>query len=181
MEFPFDLTYPITDNDTKCRISEGCFFAIGSYSRYLLEKVDGANDKGVDFRVYSLQRINNLYRTGNQLLDFQLKSTSGWEISDDKIVYDLSSKNYNDMIYRNKGGDIKIILILLCLPKNDEAWFEGSYENMLFRNCMYWYNTEETEILPNSKSTKRIFIPRENLLTVVSFHHMVSQFSIKRL
>jgi hypothetical protein len=69
-------------------------------------------------------------------LDFQAKSTVNWELADDKIVYDLEAKTFNDIVSRT-SSETTLILILLCLPKDQSGWHAASSSETILRHCCY--------------------------------------------
>lgn len=96
-------------------------------------------------------------------LDFQLKCTKNWALDDEYIVYDLESKTYNDLVTRHPSGT-GAILILLCLPENSSDWVEVSEDYLKVQRCCY-YSRLSGDPVENENSSKRIWIPRENILT----------------
>lgn len=172
------MSYPLPENDVKCRISEGCFWAVGSYARLKLQKVHGEDDAGVDYRLIKQNLRNGKICDGGCILDFQLKSTTNWVLQGDKIKYSLKSKNYNDIITRNKEGGTRLILILMCLSSDTTEWIEFNEMQINISSCIYWYYTDETDLLTNEDSTKLIEIPKSNKLTRESFNDLVKTYSI---
>jgi hypothetical protein len=100
--------------------------------------------------------------TSGHPLDFQAKSTVNWELVDGKIVYDLEAKTYNDIVSRT-ASETTLILILLCLPKDQAEWHATSSSETTLRHCCYWHllKGENTE----NVASKRVYIPSENVLT----------------
>ena len=172
------MNYPLPENDVKSRISEGCFWAVGSYARLKLQKVSGEDDSGVDYRlIKQIQRNNKLSDMGS-ILDFQLKSTSNWELDGDHVKYSLRSKNYNDIISRNIEGGTRLILILMCLSPESGQWISFEEMKINFSSCIYWYHTDSMDLLPNEDSTKLIEIPKINKLTHETFNQLVTNYSV---
>lgn len=174
--FPF---HPISDNDVKCRISEGCFFALGSSASFLLEKVTGENDNGTDFRlVKCIERNGSICEMGG-VLDFQLKATSKWALKNDHIEYNIRSKSYNDIVTRNITGSTPLILILMCMPNAVSDRMLVLDNLLIFQRNMYWFHIDSSEYLPNENSKKLIRIPLDNLLTRDSFTELVTKYCVK--
>ncbi|MBU0645567.1 MAG: DUF4365 domain-containing protein [Alphaproteobacteria bacterium] len=96
-------------------------------------------------------------------LDFQLKCTKNWQLDGGCIVYDLESKTYNDLVTRHPSGT-GAILIVLCLPESSSDWVEVSEDYLKVQKCCY-YTRLSGDPVKNEKSSKRIWIPRENILT----------------
>lgn len=174
------MSHPISLNETKSRISEGCFFSLGSFARYKLEKVPQENDAGTDYRlIKQIERNGSVCDMGG-VLDFQVKSTQRWNADREFIRYKLNSKNYNDIISRNKYGQIPIILILMCLHDHEKRWIEFHDQEIIFRKNMFWFHTDSIDLLENENSTKTIKIPRNNRLNVESFAELVENYSLKK-
>jgi hypothetical protein len=104
-------------------------------------------------------------------IDFQLKSTINWAYDDGLVIYDLEAKTYNDLVGREPEA-ARYMLILLCLPREREHWLVGSESEMILRHCCYWMFIDGDII--DSKVSKRIRIPRENLLTASSIHQLLN-------
>ena len=172
------MNHPLSEIDVKSRISEGCFWAVGSYARLKLEKVPGENDAGADYRLIKQILRNKKLSDMGSILDFQLKSTSNWKPNDDVIKYSLKSKNYNDIISRNLEGGTRLILILMCLSEDSDQWIAFEDMQINFSSCIYWYYTDSTEFLSNENSTKLIEIPKSNKLTHQSFNELVQNYSV---
>ena len=136
---------------------------------YALAGMAGVNysttryDYGIDGHFNPVVKYGNRMVQTGFALDFQAKATVDWSLKVDKIVYDLEAKNYNDMVLRTPA-ESSLVLILLCLPKNREGWHGATHNETILRHCCYWFLVEG-EPTPND-STQRIYIPRENLLTL---------------
>jgi hypothetical protein len=98
------------------------------------------------------RRVNTGYA-----LEFQAKATYDWEEKDGHIVYDLEAKNYNDIVSRTTA-EATLILILLCLPKEQEKWHDAGVDVTILRHCCYWHSfSGET----TDNSTKKRILRRE--------------------
>ena len=71
-------------------------------------------------------------------LDYQAKATWEWSAEDEDIVYDMEAKAWNKLARREEGST-PIILILMCLPKEENCWVDISEDRMLLEKCSYWY------------------------------------------
>ena len=169
--------HPIDLNDVKCRISEGCFFALGSSAKYKLERVSGEYDGGTDFRLIRQINRSGKLRDGSSVLEFQVKASVNWTEANGHVKYELKSKNYNDIITRNKEGITPLILILMCLPDEEAKCVNISDREIAFRENLYWYHTDSTELLENENSKKTINIPKGNLLNVDTFKYLVKAYA----
>jgi len=173
------MFHPIDQNKSKCRISEGCFYAIGSYAKHKLEKVSYEDDAGTDFRLIKQKLRNGRICDMGCVLEFQVKSTSNYKLYNGYITYKLSSKNYNDIVTRNIEGGTPLVLILMLLPKDEDKWIRISDRSFKIQKNFYWIHIDSKILLKNENSSKTIKIPKLNLLTKDSFNDIVNLFSIK--
>lgn len=95
-------------------------------------------DYGVDGQFHPVIMRGNRRITSGHPLDFQAKSTVNWDLVDDKIVFDLEAKTYNDIVSRTPS-ETTLILILLCLPKEQSGWHAASSGETVLRHCCYWH------------------------------------------
>lgn len=119
-------------------------------------------DYGVDGQFSPVTVRNGRRVNSGYPLDFQAKATINWERKNGCIVYDLEAKTYNDIVSRT-AAETTLILIVLCLPKDQADWHVAEETATTLRNCCYWHSFtgEPTE----NSERKRIFIPVENRLT----------------
>ncbi|MBU4222609.1 MAG: DUF4365 domain-containing protein [Euryarchaeota archaeon] len=121
-------------------------------------------DYGTDIEVGIVEQIgNNRIDTGYRLC-IQAKASHNYRISDQDncIVYDLDVKNYRSLIMENRG--IPAILVLYCMPANDDDWL-SVYENCTtLKHCGYWISLKGNPESNNS-STQSIKIPKEQMFT----------------
>ena len=87
-------------------------------------------------------------------------SDSQYTVNEDRIVYKLKAKNYNDLC--TLGTD-PFILGLLVLPGKREEWVKWTPEELLLRGTMYWERFDNREKTENT-STVSVSLPKTNLL-----------------
>lgn len=137
-------------------------------------------DYGVDASVKEVKRREDgrINETGIGL-DFQLKATQRWKCSNDnKIIYSLEVKNYNDLLYRKYGGT-PLILGLLCLPKKGDFHPSNSSVSLILKHAMFWY-TPSRDLEPSSnKKSVTIQIPTGNLLTARALSDLMDLYKQK--
>lgn len=159
----------ITENHTQECLSLAFVHALTGVAGVNLQVRDRRHDYGIDgtFRPVTdgTRHVENGFP-----VDFQLKSTINWEFVEDHIVYDVEAKTYNDLVGREPGS-IPCILILLCLPKASNEWLVGTETELVLRNCCYWIQLTGTKT--DNTSTKRIHIPRKNLLSVAGIREIL--------
>jgi hypothetical protein len=127
--------------------------------------------------LHVLVRGNRRVESGFHV-DIQMKATTVWEHDGDLVVYDLEAKTYNDLVTRDPAA-VGCVLILLCMPKSDGEWLAGTETEMVLRHCCYWARLEGEPTY--NAETKRIRIPRTNLLTADSIHAILEGERMRRL
>lgn len=130
------------------------------------------HDYGVDgsFRPVIINRNGRRVESGFQV-DFQLKSSINWEYDGDAVIYDLEAKTYNDMVGRPATA-IPLILLLLCLPRSSATWLAHTETELILRHCCYWMKLSGDPT--DNITTKRIRIPRSNLLTPAALQEILA-------
>lgn len=104
-------------------------------------------------------------------LDFQLKCTKNWKHENECVAYKIETKTYNDLVTRDPYG-VGAILILLCVPRKEELWIRITEASILMRRCCYYFTLSGAPV-HNENSTKKILIPRMNLLTGDSLVNLI--------
>ena len=132
---------------------------------------DPAHDYGVDGQFDPVIIRGNRRVVSGHPLAFQAKATTNWELSGENIVYDLEAKNYNDIVSRHPS-EMTMILILLCMPKDQAKWHLATPDATMMRNCCYWIFLKGAPC--NNVSTKRVYIPVANLLTPNSLKELLA-------
>ncbi|TXM72169.1 DUF4365 domain-containing protein [Methylobacterium sp. WL12] len=119
-------------------------------------------DYGIDGYFYPVKmRGRERVETGFPVR-FQMKASVDWDYEETNVVYDLEARAHRTIADR-EPGEVMTILILLCLPRDVNQWLTGSETEMYLRHCCYWYRTSDPPT--ENSSTRRIRIPRTNLLT----------------
>jgi hypothetical protein len=175
------MPYCLKPEEVKCRISESCFYAIGSFAKCYFEQRKRENDAGVDFLLIKSYERNGKIRNGPTILEFQIKSTIDWEIIDGHIRYSLKNKNYNDMVDRNINGEYPIILVLMCLDREEENWIQCNMESIVFKKCVYWYHNNAMERKPNEESSTTINIPVANIFNNTALVDIITNYAMNRV
>jgi hypothetical protein len=126
--------------------------------------VDGSFDEVV-------VRQNRRVESGFSL-SFQLKASTQWQLNDDRVVYDLEVKTYNDLILRRSMRTATpCILILLALPSDSMQWLICEETQLRLQGTCYWEYLSGS--LSENRQSVRIRIPRsqrlnpESLLTLI--------------
>jgi len=113
-------------------------------------------DYGIDGTIKDVINRNGRYVDSCFGINFQLKSSSAVSFEGDCVIYDLESKNYNDLV--NESSMLPNILILFVLPANDDDWLSVTVNQLTMKQCAWWCSLEGQEPTEN-QATKRISIP----------------------
>ncbi len=104
-------------------------------------------------------------------MDFQLKASYYCSFTDEHVVYDLNSHNYNLLV---EAEGIPAVLVLLAMPTEAGLWLDQNEEELRLRHCAYWLSLEGEQPSDNV-SRKRVRIPRANQFNVEGLPHMFTQ------
>jgi hypothetical protein len=107
-------------------------------------------------------------------LSFQLKSSTQWQINDERqVVYDLEVKTYNDLIIRRSmRAATPCILILLALPQDSEQWLICEETELRLQGTCYWEYLSGS--LSENRQSVRIRISRSQRLTPESLLTLIN-------
>ena len=132
--------------------------------RLYLPEVD---DRGIDGAIKSRGR-------GVNQVDFQLKSTTLYQVRNGHIYYDLRVENYNALI---REDDLPRILILYLMPNDEGEWLAQNQDELCLRKCAYWVDLMGKPFSRNAK-TVRVAIPLVNVFDRAGlqdiFHRMLN-------
>lgn len=119
-------------------------------------------DYGIDGTIKDVIDRNGRYCDTGFGINFQLKSSSNVVFEQGHLVYDLESKNYNDLVAESYA--LPNILILFVLPSNNTDRLSVSSEQLVIRKCAWWCSLEGQKPTTN-QATKRIAIPEEQIFS----------------
>lgn len=172
---------PLSENKIKKLFSEHFFAVLCAHSKYAFEHVDTDSDYGIDFRIKELIFRNGLKREGKELLRIQVKSSVDWKIENNYISYKLANKSYNDIIQHNIDNDKPLIVILLCLHKEQLDWVLFDDNKNTVNSSFYWYHTSEIILKNNEESKTTIQIPTKQRLKLNTLTELIEKFQIKKV
>lgn len=122
------------------------------------------HDYGVDGSFHPIKKVAGGFVQSGFSVEFQLKASVNWEVKGAAVSYDLEARAYNNIVERDPC-EIPLILILMCLPRNERQWLRQSEAGLLLQKSCYWYWMPRGVRTKNA-ATVRISIPRSNLLDV---------------
>ena len=111
---------PITVQHQKEALSQAYVRAVIAKAGFNFGKTEF--DYGIDGTIKDVINRNGRYVESCFGINFQLKSSCNVTIENGLVVYDLESKNYNDLVA--ESSMLPNILILLALPSNSDEWLE---------------------------------------------------------
>ncbi|NOR47479.1 MAG: DUF4365 domain-containing protein [Methanosarcinaceae archaeon] len=132
----------------------------------------GGHDYGIDVEIRTVEKIRNKRRDTGYTLNIQAKASYNFQLSDDErwVIYDLNVDTYN-MLVEKRGTPT--ILILYCMPSNEDEWVSICEEYTTLKRCGYWVSLEGMGFSLNS-SKQRIKIPREQMFTELALKSIMS-------
>ncbi|MFK7982578.1 MAG: DUF4365 domain-containing protein [Saprospiraceae bacterium] len=162
--------------------------AIASFKN--IKVVKPFEDNGVDLLLKKVKVISFKekirYLDSGDIIAVQVKSTTKKGIieSENKIKFDLSVKNYNDLIFRKielalkKVGNVPLILILVVLPINVSKWLEVNQKEDFIKlgGKAYWYYPTKNHEYSKNEYSQRIEIPKENEVDLDFFSNIFNLF-----
>lgn len=119
-------------------------------------------DFGLDGTIKDIANTNGRYHENGFGIEFQLKSSSNVSFENGEIVYDLESKNYNDLASWN--GTIPGILVLFVMPNDEEEWIKQTTSCLEMRQCAWWCSLQG-QPTTNNKESKRIRISEDQVFS----------------
>lgn len=131
------------------------------------------HDFGVDMSVTRIGKFGNKVISLGAIFDFQLKASINWIEQGDVIAFDLDADAYNRLVLRRMNATIPCFLVVCCLPKEEEHWLSVSELEFVIRKCCYYYFPDGE--LTDNNSSKRIKIPRTQVLTPQAILHLQRQ------
>lgn len=147
----------ISENHRKEMASRAFVHSIVSKAGYVMSSPN--LDYGIDVSVTQVrerQDSNGIRLVEGFEFKIQLKSSSGVNVEDGQLIYDLEAKSFNDLADSNTN--VPRILVLVHLPCEEGQWITISDESILLKNCAYYADFSK-EMPTKNKSSIRIRIP----------------------
>ena len=151
----------MTDNDIEESLSKAYVSAVAGRAGVLLG--DTIKDYGCDGTFHEVANLGGKRVKGSFSIDFQLKASKNCRLESENVVYDLDADTHRKLVFRKQQGGTPIVLIVLVLPANANDWLVHSEDQLLIKQCCYWYVVDD--VATENKTTVRIRIPRSQQLT----------------
>ncbi|WP_018066488.1 DUF4365 domain-containing protein [Martelella mediterranea] len=151
----------ITKDHAQEGLSRAYVHAVAAAARVNL-RMGQEFDYGFDGQFEGVVQRGTRHVNDGYPLDFQLKCSWTWKADSSDIIWSIKTKTYNDLVTREPEA-VGAILVLMCLPPNENDWFAISEESVLLRKCCY-FTTLVGPPTSSENSTKQIKIPRTSIL-----------------
>jgi hypothetical protein len=138
-------------------------------------------DYGVDATVRSVVELPNgkLLPSGFPL-DLQLKATVDWQDRNGSIAYALEADTYNALVSRaNEPRGTPLVLVLLCLPQQEDQWLSATIDQMILRHCCYWHCLKGEQT--TNRRTKTVLIPKNHVLDTAALAGLIQSVKTGQL
>ncbi len=172
---------PMTKEHTQEALSNRFVTAIANYCGYATSRPEF--DYGTDIEIHEVSTrkaitSGNRYAFTNRRLQLQLKSVQKHRIEErsGKIIYDLQSETWNDLIELRDTYN-PLILVLFVLPDDEKEWITLKSDSLIMRKCAYWFIPDPTDVPTTNIGTKRISIPTTQILEIGTLPLLFDQFN----
>ena len=164
----------LDENNIKCELSYAYLHAVAARVGCECQIAGRHSDgMGVDARVHVRHQFQ-ADSVSRFTVDVQLKSTSAEMAYDgDRIVYRLGRKNYDEL--RDTRVPHAQILVVFFLPGNAAEWLACDEGALVAKKCAYWLSLHGAPQI--EAATRRVFIPRANILSEVGLRVLLARFS----
>ena len=157
-------------NDIEEGLSEAYVKAICSMAGYNTGK--SHKDFGFDITVKDIiQRASGRTVESGFNLDIQIKATKNFRQNHASIIYDLKNKTYNDLT--DNSSPTPRILVVLCLPQNQDEWIGQDIDSLILKKCAYWHYLGGQTPVDDNESTTAVYIPKSNPFTVENLNKLM--------
>lgn len=153
-------------------LSVAYILAIAAKAGYNCGKLS-MHDYGIDIEIRTVESINNKRVDMGCCLDIQAKSSYNFSSSNDRryILYDLNVDTYNMLIQKRV---IPAILVLYCMPRDEDEWVSVDENFTTLKHCGYWISLKGMPRSENS-ATLSIRIPKEQLFNESSLKSIMNR------
>lgn len=105
------------------------------------------------------------------ILDMQVKASGGINSVGDNFSFPLPVKNYNDLRQETLAPRI---LVVFCMPDEQDKWIDHSVDHLLIRKCAYWVSLKNMPATTNT-TTVSINVPTTNTLSPDGLHALMQK------
>ncbi|MBI5514607.1 MAG: DUF4365 domain-containing protein [Deltaproteobacteria bacterium] len=105
-------------------------------------------------------------------IDLQAKAWQNGALTDATVRYDLEARSQQDLVETHRGRPL--ILVVLALPEDPEAWLTVTPEHLLLRRCAWWTHLRGQAPTTNEQRV-RVALPRSNVFDVAAVQGMMAR------
>jgi len=165
----------MTEEQIKEQLSKAFVTALAADAGFILRDFGGI-DYGIDGKFCDViitedENGKKRYSENGFGIDFQLKASTNIKTKNGLLIYDLESKNYNDLVKTNIGTPR--ILIVYSMPEDRNEWLKIDRNQTILKKCAWWCSLRGQEPTTN-KRKKRIEIPENNILTTKELQRLIN-------
>lgn len=106
-------------------------------------------------------------------IKLQMKATASPTFKENHLHFKLPIKNYNEL--RAKVANPRI-LVVLCIPEDQEEWLSHTCEELVLRKCAYYMSLKGMAETDN-EYTVTIHIPLKNVFSPDALYEMMLKTS----
>ncbi len=163
----------LTENLVKEELSYAYVHAVASRASFECNHGTRHDLDSIDVTISARGRLSDNSVRLSPKIELQLKATSGILLVDDHFSFDVPMKNYNDL---RQPRAVPAYLVVFIMPADETQWLTQTEDSLITRHCAYWRSLLNAPEVTNTE-TKRIKIPRANLLTVETLRSLMTRAS----
>lgn len=153
----------IGDENRKAELSFAYLAAVSAMAGYTCQRGPQPDVDSIDATVRAGGRMR-------PTLDVQLKATASPNRYADGLHLQLSRKNYDDLRMERTAA---LILVVLELPVDPDAWLECGTEQLIMRRCAWW---ESLAGCPDIEGASRVItIPETQRFDMVAMQYLIER------
>lgn len=156
----------ITKNHTKEDLSRSYLMAAAGRAGCLVQIDAESHDYGIDAQVDSVRMVGKKRKKACCPIHLQLKSTENWSRDGGMVKYDLDVPTYNHLVtLKNEKQANPVILVVLCLPDDENLWASFERDTLSLRECCYYWFPPGQLSKKSASSDETLVIPEAQRLT----------------
>lgn len=143
--------------------------AVVAVAGYNIASVD-VDEDSIDIGLRGSRRDGTFRKA--PALDVQAKCTAADDGQGQRLPFDLSIKNHDDL--RESSRHVPLILVVVCVPPDLGDWLEEIPEHTAMRRCAYWLSVRGQPPTTNT-TTCRVQLPRSQRFTVDAVREIMNR------
>lgn len=164
----------LDDAAIKEQLSYAYVHAVASRAGFSCERRSMDRDS-VDLAIHARRKLEPSSVINSPCLEIQLKSTSHPKLQNDRYVFPLEMRAYNDL---RAPTMVPRLLVLFVLPRDDTKWLLHNEDKLVSKKCAYWVSLRNASDSPN-QSQKTIYVPRQNVFSPDALRELLVKASCR--